>query len=418
VKLALENVNSEYILTKGTDLKKLFEKIAMLSDESKKVILFSDGGDELISDDLIGFVQEEKIEILAVATATVEGASIKDKEGKLLQDQKGHIVVSKLNEDLERLANESGGEMIAFDSVDEVVNKMLSWLDEKSREEGIKKESRSYFELAFVPLILALLLFLVASTNLSKKVVILLLLVGINVEANEILTKDNWGGGSEIKALKVQKGWSFLEGYYLKRAYVLYSDGDYKASLAYLFKIENRKVEAELLLAHNYYKLSMYKRAKLVLERIKSRDRALKQQLYYELGNCEYKLEYMAKAKAFYIKALQLGVDADAEHNLKLAIFQEAKHSLKTGAYNPSDAVHSDNKSDDEREELDEVEGKNKKKSSNTSGGTAGGGAKKNKVSTVKVVKSDKKMKNSKRVMASKAYDLINEGYIQEKKPW
>ena len=53
VALALENLNSDYILTKGTDLNRLFKKIAKFSDKEKKVVLFSDGGDEPIGDELV-----------------------------------------------------------------------------------------------------------------------------------------------------------------------------------------------------------------------------------------------------------------------------------------------------------------------------------------------------------------------------
>ena len=50
VALALDSMKSEYILTKGTSIKKLLEKITEFPDKEKILILFSDGGDEQIDE--------------------------------------------------------------------------------------------------------------------------------------------------------------------------------------------------------------------------------------------------------------------------------------------------------------------------------------------------------------------------------
>ena len=57
------------------------------------------------------------------------------------------------------------------------------------------------------------------------------------------------------------------------------------------------------------------------------------------------------------------------------------------------------------------------KSKGNSKGASGGTGSKKSKSSTIQVVKVEAKSK-PKRQLSSKAYDLINEGYIAKKKPW
>ena len=415
VSLALDNMNTEYILTKGTDLKKLFEKIAAFKDKSKKVILLSDGGDEVLDESLMQLVEEKNIEVFVIAMATEQGASVTNKDGTLLQDAKGHIVVSKLNRGLKILAQRSGGEFLAFSSVEHTVDGIVNWLeDETVLNEALERESKTYFELAFVPVFLALILFFISATRFSKNFLALLLFLGMNVHAQELISREHWGEGTN--ALKVKSTeWKVLDAYYLHKAYTNYENKEYEKSKKSLYQIKNRKLEAELLLAHIFYKQEKYKQARSVFQGIKSSDKKVKQQLLYELGNCEAKLSYMQKAKNYYVKALQLGMDEDTLHNLKIVMLSVKEDSSKVGYTNPSSAEATKSKSKNETLELEEKKSSSQK---NESKGTTGGsGAKQSKNSTVKVVKSEEESA-SKRTLSSKAYDLINEGYINENKPW
>ncbi|CAA6814426.1 MAG: Unknown protein [uncultured Sulfurovum sp.] len=413
VKLALNNMDSEYILTKGTNFRKLLEKVAEFKDEEKKLILFTDGGDEVLDEELIGFVQREKIKILAIAMATHQGASITQKDGTLLQDKEGHIVVSKLNSTLETLAKESGGEFVSFKSVEETVRSIEVWLESETiSRKGLERESKQYFELGFVPLSLALLLFFLSATRFSKKLLALLVLVGMNVQAEELVTREQWGEG--VAQIKVEPtSWGFLDAYYLQRAYTYYEKEAYVQSQKQIYKMKNRNLEAQMLLAHIFYKEEKYKAAKSLLQGIKSSNKKIKQQVYYELGNCEAKLLYMDKAKNYYVKALQLGKDEDAQHNLEVVLFRVKEDAFKVGYTNPASAQ----KSNAKNENVEVQEEKNSSQKNESTGGSGGTGNKKSKNSSVKVMKADEESE-SKRVLSSKAYDLINEGYIKEEKPW
>jgi len=366
------------------------EKVSEFNDKEKKLILFSDGGDEPIDDELIDFALDENIEILVVGMATKQGSSVEQKDGTLLEDEKGNIVVSKLNGSLQNLAEQSGGEFVAFSTVEVAVDVMQDWLNGEGSQ-MLSKESRSYFELAFVPLFLALVFFFLSATRFSKNLILLLLFVGVDVQASSL---------------------SLVESYYLQNAYESYEEKAYAEALDELQEIEKRSLESELLLAHIYYRQEKYKKAKSVLKGIKSTNANLKQQLYYELGNCEFKMAYWGKAKENYVKALQLGEDEDATYNLQIVLFKEELEST-VGFTNPSGAEASNGAEDN----VEETEEKNMSQKKESAGGSGGSGSKQSKQSTLKVTKSDNES-GSKRVMSSKAYDLINEGYIREAKPW
>ncbi|MBU1958263.1 VWA domain-containing protein [bacterium] len=400
VSMALDTMKSEYILTKGTDLKKLLEKVAKFPDHEKKLILFSDGGDELIEEALITFAQDQNIKILAVAMATEQGASVTTKDGTLLKDKEGHIVVSKFNRGVQALAEQSGGILITFNSPKDTAQKIESWIDkQKVLKEGLERETHNYVELFFIPTFLAWVLLFLSATRFSLKVVALLALLNINVQAQELYRSST-------------KSTGYLDNYHLTQAYKSYEKQDYNSSIEELRKIETPTLESQLTLAHTYYKLEQYKQAKSILKTIKTTHSKVKQQLLYELGNCEAKLAYYDKAKNYYIQALQLGEDEDALHNLNVVIFQQNKNSSKVGFTNPGSPESSNSSNDNV-----ESEEKTASKQEEQTGSSGGDGSQKSKTSTVKVVQSSE-ASSSKREMSSKAYDLINEGYIREEKPW
>jgi len=412
VQLALENMKAEYILTKGTDLRKLFEKIAQFKEQEKRVILFSDGGDEVLDEGLSTFLEEENIKLLAIAMATQQGASLPKKDGTLVKDEEGNIVISKLNRSLAYVAKQSGGSSVPFVSVDNTIEQIEAWLDkEESQNKALKRERKSYVELAFVPLIFALMLFFFSATKFANKLLALFLLLGLNLQAEELLTREAWGEGETQEEVNTVS-WGFFDAYYLQRAYSAYENEKYQESQAYLHKIKAQSLESQVLLAHIFYKEEKYQEAKSILQGIKSRNKTVKQQIYYELGNCEAKLAYMDKAKNYYVKALQLGKDEDALHNLEVVLFRLNEEASTVGYTNPSSAQKS--KSESENVESSEAKNAEKKESKGASGGT---GNKQSKSATVKVIQSNEEG-DSKRTFSSKAYDLINEGYIREEKPW
>ena len=384
VALALDSMKSEFILTKGTSLKKLLEKVAQFPDQEKKLILFTDGGDEPVGEDLVNFAKESNIKVLFIAMATQRGSTIVGKDGEILKDKAGHIVVSKFNSSVGAL-----GTLISFEGVENTVSKIQNWIEkQKVLENGLTKEHHNYLELFFIPTFLALLLFFLSATRFSLKLLPLLLFFNINLHADS------------------------FDSYHLHRAYDNYEKRDFNATLEELNKIGSKTLESELTLANTYYKLKKYKRAKSVLKTLRTSNPKIKQQLLYGLGNCEAKMAYYDKAKNYYVKALQLGEDNDTLHNLAWVMFKVKEDNSKIGFTNPNSPKASKNSNNNV-----ETQEKSSSKQEEKTGSSGGGGSKKNKTSTVKVVNSTE-ASQTKREMSSKAYDLINEGYIRETKPW
>ncbi len=384
ISIALDTLRDEYILTKGTDIKKLIKKVSKFSDKRIYLIIFSDGGDEVIDNELISIVKSRGINILAIAMATREGSPIKLDNNTLLKDKNGHIVISKFNSELEKIAK-----VIEFTTPKDTADSILDWIDSQSSKEKIKYQTYNYFELFFIPTILALILLFFSSTKFLLNLIALLSLFGVNLQA-----------------------YSLFDNIYLNRAYSAYSSNDYNSSIEILSKIKTNSLEKKLILANSYYKIKEYKRAKGILKSIKTTNPKIKQQILYNLGNCEANLAYYNRAKEYYIKALAFGEDSDILYNLNRVIFLQQRYKSKLGVTNLSSK-------DSSTSSKDNIETKDKPSSKNSDkvGSSGESGSKVNKNSTTKEVKSGSK-NSSKRVMSSKAYDLINRGYIKESRPW
>jgi len=384
VSIALDTLKDEYILTKGTNIKKLLYKVAKFPDTHKLLVLFSDGGDNIIDNNLVSFVEKNSIKVLIVAMATKRGSSIKTKDGELLKDKKGHIVISKFNSSISKL-----GDVIEFSSPKETSSDIQSWIQEQTvAKNGLKRQQYSYQELYFIPTFLALILIFLSGTRFIIKLIPLLAIFGINAEAN------------------------ILDSLYLNQAYNSYQTRDYNSTLKYLTKIEDRSLEGEIIKANTLYKIERYKEAKAIFKSIKTTNPKIKKQLLYNLGNCEAKLSYYDKAKEYYIQSLSFGEDNDTIHNLEVVIFLKQRYKSKLGMTNPQNAQPS-NSIDKATQAKDKPNGKKEQKD----GSSGGDGSQKSKLSTIKMVKSTTKT-SSKREISSKAYDLINEGYIKEDRPW
>lgn len=386
VGMALDTINPNYILTKGTDLKKLLMRVERLGSGKRWLILFTDGGDAPIDQELVERVKEASIEILVLAMATPQGATIEDGDGNLLKDSSGNIVVSKRNQELKQL-----GEVLPFVNPKESAKMIETWVQSIHEKESTLRRSQSHKELFMFPAVVALVLIFLSGTHFIRYLTLLLVFWGQPLDAGGV-----------------------LEGYHLHQAYLLYEAQEYNASLRHLHAIETPTLFSERLRAHIYYRLSQFKRAKAILASLKTPNPVIKQQLLYELGNCEAKLAYFKKAKHLYVQALQLGEDEDALHNLAWVMRQLQKNTSKVGLHNPQGGATPTSSMDN----LIQEEATQEKLSNTTikSAGSGGGGKQLSK-SMVESLPSPPKEKTQ-RVMSSNAYDLINQGYIEEREPW
>ncbi len=386
VESALSVLREEYILTRGTDLMRLFKRVVALDNSNPMLILFSDGGDDAIDESIEAFVREHHLEILFIAMATREGATIHGRDGGWLKDKKGDLIVSRLNPTFDRIAK-----VIDFSSPSAVAKEIVEWIQQHDSQKRGVQSSQSYRELFWIPLLIGLILILISGTYLVRKVALLLSFFGVSLE-----------------------GGILPDGYYLSQVYTLYEQGAYTQALEKFSQIEQPSLRSELAKAHLYYRLEDYKSAKAILIRLKSDKIKIKQQLLYELGNCEAKLAYYEKAKHYYIQALQLGEDEDIWHNLAWVMAHQKEDHSKVGTTNPNGGAEPNPSAEINRESNSEKPQEAKGSDQSTQSTT--GGSRQSKKSQVGEVQSTQSSRQ--RVMSSKAYDLINEGYIEEERPW
>jgi len=390
INTALQSLNPEYILTKGTSLQKLFEKLAVMDGGHKNLIVITDGGEEKMLTPLISLLQRSKLFLNVLALGTVQGTTIKNKEGSLLKDSEGNLVISRVNPRLKTLTDSVRGNYLTpSHTPNATASKLYDALEENVNI--VNKMQHHYKEFYQFPLLLALILFLMVHTRLVKYLVILFALLGIEAQA------------------------SLFDSYHLHTAYSEYDKDNYHASMRHLKKIDNITLQSQLLLANTYYKQDDYKRAIALYKSIRSRSKRVKQTIYFNIGNAYAQLEQYDKAKNYYAKTLQLGFDEDASHNLQSIALLSDKKSADLGIAHPQSQSSESSKSENQ-----EASDKESRSEDQPSSGSGGGGE----MTSQKEKKEEKEgqllssEQEEKHPLSSKTYELINKGYIREKQPW
>ncbi len=390
INVALQNLNPEFILTKGTSLETLFKKLASMKIGHKNLILMTDGGEEDNLEQLTTLVKNADISLTVLALGTMRGSTVKNKDGSLLKDKEDNLVISRVNPLLASLTSSvSGSYFTASSTAQTTAEKINDALQKNERKvQNVEKMQRHYLELYQMPLSLALLLFLMLHTRAVKYLFILFAFLGLQAEA------------------------AMLDNYHLDLAYKNYEKADFNETRAELKQIEIRSLQSQIVLANTYYKLREFKKAIQVYKSIRSTSSPIKQQLYYNIANAYAMLESYDKAKIYYTKALQLGEDADAKYNLQLVALLSDKKSASLGIAHPKSQDSSSSKS--ESQEQDDKESKSEDEPSSGSGG--GGESQTQKEQKKSKLLSDGSQEQH--PLGSKLYELINEGYIREKQPW
>ena len=226
-----------------------------------------------------------------------------------------------------------------------------------------QKEKQGYFELFWLPLLLSLILFFLYYVKIPKKILAIVPFLTLSGETG------------------------LLDWYYIQEAEKNYHDKSYKEAEKNYQKIAHKTLQSQMNLANTYYQAGAYTKAKTVYKHLTSSNPSLKKVLLFKLGNCAVKLEDYVSARGYYHDALVFGEDADILHNLKLI-------ANKKPPYDPSPK-----KSGNEKDKV---------KSSRSSG----------KAKESKTGEDASAPSKLSRPLGFKAYELINKGYIDEKKPW
>jgi len=390
---ALDALVPENILTKGTSLQRLFAKIATLEKRPRVIVLMTDGGEENDFHPLTETLNADGNRLIVLATGTQSGSTVPLSDGKKLKNERGDLVVSRINPMLPQLAHAFSGSYLLPKSTPEATAEALlrqiDTLDLSRRH--LQKERRATHEYYPVLLLLSALLFIVAHTKASKYLSALFALTLLPLHAG------------------------IFDGVHLHEAYALYKKGDLNASRTALQKIDTPNLQQRYALGIISYKQGEYEKSRAYFQSIHTTSVEVKRRILYNIANTYAMQGAYAKAEKYYTKALQLGEDADALHNLRLVNRLRKSERLHKGRSRPASQQEGDTAASDL---LDPSE---KATSSQQRNGSKGAGGSKQASQERQNEKGAPKYRDAKSApmpLGSKIYELINKGYIRETHPW
>ena len=389
IKLALESLNPEYILSKSTSLSRLFEGLQKMELRDKTLLLISDGGEEKNPEAFASLLGQNNISLVTLALGTEKGGTIEDKDTNLIKDKAGHLVITRINPLLKSLTLALKGRYLEASSTPALTASAIHTAIDSQKQplSTVQKMQEQHQELYQMPLLIAMLLFMLLHTRGAKYLLVLFLFLGISLEA------------------------SVWDQYYLRTAYEAYETQDFNQSLQSLKQVQTPSLQGQMLLANLYYQQANYPKSIEIYKTMRSHLPSIQQQLFYNIANAYAHMGQYQLARSYYAKVLQLGEDADARHNLSLIALREDLKKATQGISHPKSQSQAQNGSPSE------AKPKAKKEEEQSSSGTGAGGKgkmqKENKRKTQVTHAS-----STKHPLGSKSYELINEGYMNETKPW
>ena len=392
--VALDAINPDYILTKSTNLKNLFKVVAKLPMQAKKLIIFSDGGDEHNFQEIQTIAKNSAITPFLVATATQKGAALK-RDDHFIKDAHSSLVISKINPSFKELAKLTDGKYYELKSLD-IMDELTADLEENVQTQ-VNIKVKTYKELFYIPLSLALLLFFLAITKFGAiwSILAFMLVSPTHSEA------------------------SVFDFYHIERAQQFRDAKQYRAAIKE-YKAITPSVQSYYNIATLYYKLGENRDALKFYTQIQTRDPKIKQAILYNMANTAARIKKYERAKRFYVQALAFGEDKDALYNLRLLRKLHPKKAKDVLAMMPKEQTFKEAKNH-QKTDKEEKNSNNSSQSSSSNqqsqeSSHGGGSQKKKKRQPTK--RSQTKNKSSNYKLGYKAYEKINKGYSNEKEPW
>ncbi len=171
LKFLVENMKFDNMSLKGTSIISALESTQRLvtENEKKALLLFTDGGDKEDYSQEIAYAKEHHIVVFVYAVGTQKGGVIKTPNG-VLKDNKGNIVVVKLNPAIKELALGSGGAYLEQSIRQDDVRILAQNIQAKFKSTQKKEQTiRDTQQLFIYPLMVAILLLLISISSLPKR---------------------------------------------------------------------------------------------------------------------------------------------------------------------------------------------------------------------------------------------------------
>jgi len=352
----LKQLNPNSITEQGTSfMQLLFSTSQTLSDnENRYLLIVTDGGDQKDFAEEIAKAKAFGIKVFVLAIGTQKGAPIKKQGGDFIR-QNGNVIISHLNTKIKDLAIQSGGAYIEAVRSDRDIEVMLQEINAKTSKQNLAEEEvRLYIPLFYYPLGLAMILFVIATSSMSRrKEVSLPMMFALGLFF--MSSTESRAGLFDFELLDTAKS--------------AYEKGDYNSSARHYLNYlqEHNSSEARYDYANALYKKGAYKLASDSYEKIVSSDEILSFKSAHNLGNAYAKqgdIPSLKKAISSYEKALAIKDDIQTKENLEAVkkALQE-KQKQKKQSKDKDDKKSDDSKKGDKKS--DEEKGKSSKDKQN-----------------------------------------------------
>lgn len=316
VSFLLTQLDTTSITEKGTNFLSVLDVFSKSSKSKGKkyLLLLSDGGDSSDFSKEIELAKQKNIVVFVLGIGTKKGAPIKLKNGSFIK-QNGDIIISKLNENIAKLATSTSGVYIQNTTSSSDIQTMFQEIKNISEAKELKSEEvHKYIPLFYYPLGMALLLLLIATSSLGKRVkgsvssVLVVLLFSIS--------------SVDLKA-------GMFDFMQLQEAKEAYQQQEYEKSTELYSKYAESSEDphAYFNAGNAFYKQKKYKEAVKLYEKAIFQKKEYKADKLGNLGNAHAKQgtqENLKKAKKYYEESLKLVDDDEVKNNL-----EEVKKRIK-----------------------------------------------------------------------------------------
>jgi Ca-activated chloride channel family protein len=258
------------VVTKGSSIMPALELARKLSKSKRlSVVFFTDGGDKKDYLKEARFAKENNMVVNIMMMASTTGSTLSLRDGELLEDESGNIVISRENSAIKVIASTTGG--VYTKSLSDILSALNSQRDEFILKEVSVVQNK---ELFYYFVFLAIISFLVSVTSLKRVLIPLFILFGVNTQALD------------------------LDGFY--KANELYEKGKYEQALE-------------------------------IYTKLKSSDHHSKAIVFYNTANTYVRLKEFKKARENYMKSLTLEYSKEAYENMRFIKDVGKNKQMNTG---------------------------------------------------------------------------------------
>jgi Ca-activated chloride channel family protein len=305
LKILVKNLNTGMNFDNGSNIFSTLEATnKLLKDyENKNLLLLTDGGNATSYEKEIEYAKENKINVYTIAIATNKASAIKLDDGKFLTKEDGSIVTVALNENIKKLSLNTNGGYINYSINNSDLKQILDDIEQKSVKKQIEsKKFKTYTELFYYPLALAIFILFIAFSSLpkflSKKVTMSMIVLSLFF----ISTND-------LKAFE-------FDFETIKKANKAYENNNFEEASKNFDKVLNTP-EARYNYANSLYKEKKYKEALMQYKNVTTSNKNLEYKKLHNMGNSYVKLNDLENAKKMYENALKIQADKETRENLE-----------------------------------------------------------------------------------------------------